>query len=324
MSHLKRLGSLSIVLLLSAGSSAFQTHSQRSRTTDRQIGANLQRLEASTVKFRKSLNLSLLRSRIDQTGAGNDINTFETGFEHSTYQLRSQFDGRRALVADVESVLRQALLIDGFMTRNRLNIQTQNDWRAVKTNLDVLAALYDLKWSWNTSISPSTNSSGSLQLSDADIEKLIQKLEIGGDQFRTSLSEAFSETPYDRTMAEGNMNDALRGLKKSTVQLRNQFDIRHSLADSVGQVLDRAIPIDTFMRRNLLTNRAQSDWSTLRIDLTTLAGAYNLVINWKIVTSTQIGPRLTGQIIGAERGLTGQENLNVLRRHWDGTWQIVA
>jgi hypothetical protein len=276
-----------MLLLVSVGSAAFQTHRQPSGTIDSQIRANLQRLEASTVKFRKSLNLALLQARIDQTSANSDINTFETGFENSTYQLRNQFDGRHALVADVESVLRQALLVNGFMTRNRLNRETQTDWRLVKTNLNVLAALYNLKWSWTVSLPPPTNSNGSLQLSDVDIDKVIQRLEINGDNFRTSLTEAFFATPNDRTTAEGNMNDALRGLKKSTDQLRNQFDTRQSLASSVGQVLDRAVPIDLFMRRNTLTTRAQNDWSILRGDLTTLAGAYNLIINWKNTASVQ-------------------------------------
>ena len=64
------------------------------------------------------------------------------------------------------------------------------------------------------------------RLSESELNQLIQQVENGGDTFRVSLTDAFCQRPYDRTRSEGNMNDALRGFKKATDQLRIRFDAR--------------------------------------------------------------------------------------------------
>ena len=76
------------------------------------------------------------------------------------------------------------------------------------------------------------------------------------------------------------MNDALRGFKKATDQLRIRFDARQLVTDDVRRLLDQATPLDIFMRDNPLTDRVKSDWSTLRGDLSVLASAYDVAPSW--------------------------------------------
>jgi len=120
-----------------------------------------------------------------------------------------------------------------------------------------------------------------LQLSDGDINKLIQRLETGGDTFRTSLTEAFGETGYAQAIPERAMNNDLRSLKRETNQLRIQFDNKQQISSNVELVIARAAPIDTYLRKNLLTRQVQNDWSSLRADINKLAGAFNLSPNWE-------------------------------------------
>jgi len=70
-----------------------------------------------------------------------------------------------------------------------------------------------------------------------------------------------------------------RSFENATDQLRNQFNAKQPVTDYVGRLLARATPIDTFMHNNQLTDRSQSDWSTLHGDLSTLASAFNLSAN---------------------------------------------
>ena len=281
MKSSKHIVSISILILLSLIGIDAQTLPQSNRVRDRQVSVILQRLEQSSNKFRNSLNLSLVQAQIDQTKSGNDISSFETGFETATHQFRSAFGRRAAGVADVESVLRQATLVNGFMVRHRLNRQVQNDWVAVKTDLNGLASVYGLRWDWNRTVSQTTNLSGSLQMSDGDIGTLIERIETGGDTFRTSLTEAFALSSYDRTMTESQMNDAVRSLKKDTNQLRIQFDNRQPIVGNVERVLSRATPIDSYLQSNLRTNQVQNVWQILRADINRLAGAFNLSVNWR-------------------------------------------
>jgi hypothetical protein len=224
MKNLKRIVSVVVLFAFSVVGVCAQRQPQSYRINDRKVSVILQRLERSSSQFRNSLNSALLQSSIDQTRSENDINTFEPGFETAMHQFRSQFGRHLEGVADIESVLGQASLINGFMARNRLNRRVHNDWAAVRTDLNGLANFYGVTWNWSRIVPASTNSSGSLQLSDTDINKLIQRLETGGDTFRTSLTEAFGETGYAQAIPERAMNNDLRSLKRETNQLRIKFD----------------------------------------------------------------------------------------------------
>jgi hypothetical protein len=97
---------------------------------------------------------------------------------------------------------------------------------------------------------------------------------------------------------------AVGDLKSATDQLRNQFDARQPTQEYVERVLARATPIDTYVRDNRLTTRTQNDWATLRGELNTLAGAYNLSTNWQAgpdQRSPQAGYNSDGRLTGTFR-----------------------
>src|SRR6185369_6339694 len=266
-----------------------QAQPQPNRNNTRQVGNMLQRLERSSSRFRNSLNLALVQGSIDQTRPQNDVSTFESGFELAIKQFRDQFTRRLAVATDVESILQKASPINSFISQNKLNPRVRNDWTSVRTDLNALANAYGVSWQWNQLTPMKVDANGSFQLSESDLNQLIQRVENGGDAFRVSLTDAFSQRPYDRTRSEGNMNDALRGFKRATDQLRIRFDARQLEADDVRHLLDQATPLDIFMRDNPLTDHVKSDWSTLRGDLSVLASAYDLAPSWGNTPSLQTG-----------------------------------
>jgi hypothetical protein len=276
MQNLKSIITAITLLVFSAMVLSAQTSPQSRRITDPQVRVILQRLEPSSTRFRTSLNSALVQSRIDQTRPENDINTFESGFEEAILQFRSQFGSHLEGVAAVESVLRQASLINEFMARNRLNRQVQSDWSVVRKELNGLAIVYEVSWLWNRQGVQPTYLHGASSLSEVELNELIQRLETGGASFRTSLTEAFDHTGYDHTSGEANMNNALRGLKRETDQLRNQFDTKQPIINYVASLVSGAKSIDAYLRGNALTERVQNDWLTLRADINRLADAYNL------------------------------------------------
>lgn len=281
MRNSKRTMFLSILFVLAAIGVSAQGQQQPNRIADRQVSVILQRLEQSSNRFHNSLNVALVNGRIDEMRPQNDINSFEPAFSSAVDQFRDRFTRRQAGAADVQNILYKALPVNGFMTRNRLSTPVQNDWAAVRTNLNALANAYGLSWQWNQQTLPPINSSRSSRLSNVELSQLIRRIETGGDAFRSSLTDAFDRNRYNQTRSQGNMNVAVGDLKNATDQLRNQFDANQPLADHVARVLARATPIDTYMRNNRLTTRAQNDWSTLRADLNTLAGTFNIAANWQ-------------------------------------------
>ncbi len=308
MKNLKRTSSVLILLALSIVSVSAQAQRETSRRMDRQTGVAIQQLDRSSARFRTSLNGSMLHGTIDQTQPENDINGFKTDFVNAVAEFRNQYARRRATAAGVENILEKASLIDGFMTRNRLSPQVQNHWSAVRSDLNTLANLYGVSWQWNRQTFPVVNSNSNRfpRLSAGELAQLIQRIDTGGDTFRVSLTDAFAESRYDRTTGESNMNNSVRGFKNATAQLRNRFDSRQPVNQYVERVLASATPIDTYMGANRLTDRAQSDWATLRGDLNTLAGAYNLTASLNNGVNTQ-------PVHNSDSGLSGTFRLDSTR-----------
>jgi hypothetical protein len=304
MSILKSIVSVFIVLAFSIGIGlSKQAQQQTNRNNTRQVGNILQRLERSSSRFRNSLNVGLVQVSVDQTRPQNDISTFESGFQVAIKQFRDQFTRRLAVAADVENILQKASPINSFITQNNLNPRVKNDWSLVRTDLNTLATVYAVNWQWSQLTPMKVDANGSFQLSESELNQLIQRVENGGDTFRVSLTDAFSRTPYDRTRSEGNMNDALRDFKKATDQLRIRFDARQLVADDVRRLLDHATALDTFVRDNPLTGRVKSDWSTLRGDLSVLAGAYEVAPSWGNSPSLQTGYKSTNRLTGGVSAL---------------------
>jgi hypothetical protein len=302
MSILKSIVSVFILLAFSIVIGvSIQAQPQPKRNNTRQVGNMLQRLEQSSSRFRNSLNLALVQKSVDQTRPQNDVSTFESGFELAIKQFRDQFTRRLAVATDVESILQKASPINSFITQNELNPRVKNDWISVQTDLNTLANAYGVSWQWNQITPMKVDANGSFRLSETEVNQLIQRIENGGDAFRVSLTDAFSKTPYDRTRSEGNMNDALRGFKKATDQVRIRFDAKELISDDVKQLLDRAEPLDNFMRDNPLTDRVKGDWSTLRGELGVLAKAYDLASSWGNSSSSQTGSRSTNRLTGTFR-----------------------
>jgi hypothetical protein len=302
MSILKSIVSVFILLAFSIVIGvSIRAQPQPNRNNTRQVGNMLQRLERSASRFRNSLNVALVQGSVDQMRPQNDVSTFESGFELAIKQFRDQFTRRLAVATDVESILQKASPINSFVTQNNLTPQVKNDWTSVRTDLNTLASAYGVSWQWNQLTPMKVDANGSFRLSESELNQLIQRIENGGDTFRVSLTDAFSQRPYDRTRSEGNMNDALRGFKKATDQVRIHFDARELISDDIKHLLNYAEPLDNFMRDNPLTDRVKSAWSTLRGDLSVLANAYDVAPSWGTSPSLQTGPRNTNRLTGTFR-----------------------
>lgn len=117
------------------------------RVNDRQVKTLLDRIESRSNIFRASVDRAIDRSRFDGTNRENNINGFVEDFEDLTDVLKSKFDARSSVGADVSNVLVRAARIDDFMKRNlRGETAAQRDWRNLRSDLNLLANYYNLSF----------------------------------------------------------------------------------------------------------------------------------------------------------------------------------
>ncbi|MEK6303468.1 MAG: hypothetical protein AABO41_22385 [Acidobacteriota bacterium] len=272
-------------LTLTTLSTGFSAPQQRAyRVTYQEVDQLLGRIESRSTQFRQSLDAALNRTRIDGTRQEDNINEFVRTFEAATVSLRDRFRGRRDVAADVSEVLNRAGRIDSFMTRNNLGATAEGDWRALRSDLDVLAGYYNVTWRWDAPTPPQQRA---YRVTYQEVDQLLGRIESRSTQFRQSLDAALNRTRIDGTRQEDNINEFVRTFEAATVSLRDRFRGRRDVAADVSEVLNRAGRIDSFMTRNNLGATAEGDWRALRSDLDVLAGYYNVTWRWDAPTPPQ-------------------------------------
>lgn len=117
------------------------------------------------------------------------------------------------------------------------------------------------------------------RLNDKDVERIIRRIEVRSDQFRSNLDSALDKRGYNSTHVD-HVNRFIELYYEQVKRLRNQFNQHLSSTSDVRAVLDCAAPIDEFMTRNRLSSEAQTDWTRLRNKLDRLALAYNVKWSW--------------------------------------------
>jgi hypothetical protein len=144
-----RFFNLACALVLLAGFSvAVKAQDAPYRISDKEVKKLMQQLKKDAGKFRKSLDSSLDRSRLNGTNREDDINAFLKNYEDATERLYSRFKDNKSVGADVEAVLDGAAEIDRFMTRRLASEKAQRDWGAVRQDLRRLAEAYNVSWRW--------------------------------------------------------------------------------------------------------------------------------------------------------------------------------
>jgi hypothetical protein len=118
------------------------------RLSDKEVERMLHGIEQQSGKFRSSLDSALDRSSLNSTDREDDINAFIKEFDQEVRRLHDRFDEHKSVAGDVQAVLDRAARIDSFMRRRGLTERAQNEWSALRANLDQLAEAYSVTWRW--------------------------------------------------------------------------------------------------------------------------------------------------------------------------------
>ncbi len=257
------------------------------QATDSQVNYLINRIVTRTAAYKREVN----NNRLANSGDKNTLLGYVEDFENATDALKQKFDARESADADVEDVLSRASYINQFMQNSRLTANSQTFWGYIRTDLNTLARYYSVNNNWansTTTTTTNTNVGGSYRVSNNTIQALLTRISTKTDVFKRSVTRALNQSSQNNTDAEDKVFGYLTDFENETNQLKQNFDARRSAGSNVQDVLSRAVLIDGFVRDNRLNTAAQRDWSSLKTDLDTLAGYYNVSSNWA-QTSGNIG-----------------------------------
>jgi len=116
------------------------------------------------------------------------------------------------------------------------------------------------------------------------VRQLILRIENRSDAFRNNVELWTNNNATGTYATNDDINLLARDYDSAVRRLADRFARRQSTALDAQEVLNRAEPIDTFLRQHSLDARTQSLWSSMRVDLNQLARAYN--VSWPQTTST--------------------------------------
>ena len=118
---------------------------QRYRGNVREI---IRQLETDTDSFKSSLDRALDHSPLNGSRTEDEINGYVKHFEEATDRLRDRAEDHEYAPGLAREVLNRGRAINNFMTTHRLGKDAETDWSRVRSNLNRLAAAYNLRWRW--------------------------------------------------------------------------------------------------------------------------------------------------------------------------------
>lgn len=119
--------------------------------------------------------------------------------------------------------------------------------------------------------------------------------------------------PWDvNTNADERLSTMVGAFSNSLGSLRTSLNTNSQSSDEIDAVLTRASRISMFVNRNRLNSRAQTQWISIRSDVNTLAGYYNISWNWNepYTGRAGYGNNYPGGGFGSRRDITGTYRLN--------------
>ncbi len=110
------------------------------------------------------------------------------------------------------------------------------------------------------------------------VQTLLNRIETKSGAFKQEIQRNGTQYPVNNNDPQGGIDDLIGDFETATDTFRGRFDARQGMGDEVSELLNKASLINSSMTRNRRSTRAQTQWTSLKTDLTTLARYYR--VNW--------------------------------------------
>jgi hypothetical protein len=118
------------------------------------------------------------------------------------------------------------------------------------------------------------------RVNDRQTQTLLNRIENHSNVFQRSLSNALNNGRYNNSNRDGDINQSVSDFQNAVNNLHTNFNNRRDSRQDAEAVLNSAAPINNYLLSARLNGNVQTNWASLRDDLTELARLYNVTWNW--------------------------------------------
>jgi hypothetical protein len=117
---------------------------------DRQMRQLVDQLNVRSATFSRNLRNDLNRGSYNDRNSADEARRQLSEFETALVQLRNRVNSRQVSSSDASNVLDRAAFLNNYIERRQLSSQTENNWSALRSDLDRLASAFNIAWNWST------------------------------------------------------------------------------------------------------------------------------------------------------------------------------
>jgi hypothetical protein len=168
------------------------TGSNNPNLNDWQMRQLVDRLNTRSATFSRNFRQDLNRRNYNSRYSLDEVRSQLSSFETALVQLRNRVNSRQSSSSDVRNLLDRAAFLNNFITDTQLSYQTENNWSAMRTDLEQLAGAYNIAWNWSNVNQPGVNQPGDFGGggSRRDLTGTFRLNSSRGDDVRTAVDNA--------------------------------------------------------------------------------------------------------------------------------------
>lgn len=156
---------------------------------DRQLRQLVDQLNVRSATFSRNLRNDLNRGGYNNRNSADEVRRQLSDFETALVQLRNRVNSRQVSSSDASNVLDRAAFLNNYIADRQLSYQTENNWTALRSDLDRLAGAFNIAWNWST-VPGVPGSGGFPGGSRRDLTGTFTLNSSRGDDVRTAVDNA--------------------------------------------------------------------------------------------------------------------------------------
>ena len=114
---------------------------------DRELRQLVDQLNVRSTTFSRNLRMDLNRG--NERYSRDEVLRQLSDFETSLVQLRNRVNTRQISSSDTQNLLDRAAFLNNYIENRQLSYQTENNWSALRSDLDRLASAFNIAWNWS-------------------------------------------------------------------------------------------------------------------------------------------------------------------------------